>query len=218
MDADVKDRVVMWCRQEGLLRDQLDDPRARWHIRASAPAAIARSVNGCPLDVVDVSQSIEDAERIVVYAGLDLDPALVDALRSGGIGELVRDLEMTLASRPEAFLLDYADGALRSVVVLEEIYPDGLTKDRLMRALRGVHKSVVLALWTLRPSLERAGYKLEIDEGRPAPGGRGVAPLAAETPVPAPDLTTCASCGAALRRAARFCTVCGTPVSGEGAS
>ena len=239
MDAiEVKRRVYDWCRQEDLFGEEVEDEKTTFHIKVRPPTGggAVDGAAGRALDALEVVQPKLDADKIVVFTGVNFDEELMAPVRLNPFYEdVIRNLEMTLESRPEAYLLDVSDGLLKSILIMDEIFFDGLTKDRFMKSLRSTNKTLVLSFWILTPILDAIQLPDEGASAKPSPGYEGadqgaVARAAEETELPSsrsdaippedrraperPAGPCCPNpaCGGPLRPGVRFCTACGTPV------
>lgn len=208
MAVDMKQRIRTWCEQEGLFQEEIEDDTLAFRLRVVAPATARKPPGQFNIDVLDITQPKADSDRIVVTAGIEFDESFSGPMRHfEGADEVMLNLEMTLDSRPELYLVDYIEGVLRSVIVFEEIFEDGLTKDRLMRALRSVNKTLVVALWVLRPLIRDLGGDPDAIVGAESPEQLAPAPEAEDSAG-----ERCPDCGAELPPAGRFCSHCGARV------
>jgi hypothetical protein len=162
MIADVKQTIRQWCEQERLFQEEIPDDTVAFRYRVIAPATAGRRPGEPNIDILDIVKAKEDGDRIVVTSGIEFDETLSSSMKSfQGAEEIMLNLEMILDSRNELYFVDYSDGILKSITVFEEIFEDGLTKDRLMRAIRGVNKTLVVALWEIRPLIEALGADVD---------------------------------------------------------
>jgi hypothetical protein len=223
MELPVKERIRKWCEETGLFKEEVEDEKSFFHFKVIAPARAATNTELLTINTIDISQSKIDGDKIITQAGIAFDKSFITPMKSlSERQDIVYDLYMTLDSRPESYFIDYSDGIIKSIVVFEEIYMDGLSKDRLITAVKGVNKSLVLALWILRPVLEELANKSDSDQtsttvddkagpnikrpvdnieskprAGPASGGEKFAAF-------------CSKCGKPNEKKARFCTGCGS--------
>jgi hypothetical protein len=202
MELPVKERIRKWCEETGLFKEEVEDEKSFFHFKVSAPARAATNTDTLTINTIDISQPKIDSDKIITQAGIAFEKSLMLSLQSlSERQDIVYDLYITLDSRPESYFIDYADGTIKSIVVFEEIYMDGLSKDRLITAIKGVNKSLVLALWILRPVLEELANKpgkIESKSGMEAiSGSEKIAAF-------------CSRCGKPNEKKSRFCTSCGS--------
>lgn len=211
--APIKEQLLHWCKQEHLLIDDVADAKARFRLKLRPPG---RSVSPAESDVLHVHQPLDSDDRVVVSAGIAFDQSFAAPMRAvPNRDDIVLALEAALDGLTESYVVDYSDGFLRSFVVYDEIFADGLTKDRFIRALRSVHRGLLVALWTLRPMIEAAGGDIDArlglpEEDQPTHVGAATGSSAADGQRQASD---CARCGAALPAGVRFCGACGAAVA-----
>lgn len=215
MAVDMKQRIRTWCEQVGLFQEEIEDDTLAFRLRVVAPATARKAPGEFNIDVLDITQPKEDSDRVVVTAGIEFDESFSGPMKEfEGADEVMLNLEMTLDSRRELYLVDYTDGVLRSVIVFEEIFEDGLTKDRLMRALRSVNKTLVVALWVLRPLIRDLGADPDTMLDVESPEEVTAAAAAEGHPRAAEEVADrqCPDCGVELPGAGRFCSHCGARV------
>jgi hypothetical protein len=223
MELPVKERIRKWCEETGLFKEEVEDEKSFFHFKVIAPARAAINTDSLNINTIDISQPKIDSDKIITQAGIAFEKSFMAPLKSlSERQDIVYDLYMTLDSRPESYFIDYSDGIIKSIVVFEEIYMDGLSKDRLVTAVKGVNKSLVLALWILRPVLEELAGKSESGRVSTATGdttGPDVYRPAEKTeskPGMEPASTRekiaafCSKCGKPNEKKARFCTSCGS--------
>ncbi|MFC1946625.1 DUF2299 family protein [Chloroflexota bacterium] len=218
MDISIRNKIYQWVREGNIFQGEYEEKGNIFHIKVTAPGKSTITPETIDLSTVDIQQSEQDNDMITVSAGVQFDKEFINPIQSfNNADEVIFELNMALESRPESYFIDYDDdGVLKSIVVVEEIYFDGLTKDRLFRAIRGVNKSIILALWVLRPLIDSLGIdteKLIFDDE--------TAEEAKETDDSHIVIDEsfiagfCPVCGKENKKKAKFCTKCGASLEEE---
>jgi hypothetical protein len=218
MDTSIKNKIIQWLQEGNIFQGELADKGNVFHFKVTAPGKSTVTPETIDISTVDIQQSEQDNDMITVSAGVQFDEEFISPIKSfNNADEVIFELNVALESRPESYYIDYDDdGLLRSIVVVEEIYFDGLTKDRLFRAIRGVNKSIVLALWVLRPLIDLLGIDTEKlvfdDETAEDTGKTDDSHIVIEESSIA---GFCPVCGKENKKQAKFCTKCGASLEEE---
>ena len=144
---DVKKQVRKWFEEEDMFEDEVDDPKSVFNYVINYPVNIQHRMN--------VIQPKDGKDKVMVLSGARFEPETVERMRGmpgPELEDLMWDLRLTLCARPTEFELSRGkeNGAPEAVLISTLIYSDGLTKDRLMGAVRDVYKSKLIALWKIR--------------------------------------------------------------------
>lgn len=218
MDTSIRNKIYQWLQEGNIFQGEFEDKENIFHFKVTAPGKSTVTPETIDLSTVDIQQSDQDNDMITVSTGVQFDKDFINPIQSfNNADEVIFELNMALESRPESYFIDYDDdGILKSIVVVEEIYFDGLTKDRLFRAIRGVNKSIILALWILRPLIDLLGIDTEklifddetteedkeTDESHPVIDESSIASF-------------CPVCGKENKKKEKFCTKCGASLEEE---
>jgi hypothetical protein len=219
VSVSVRDRIYQWTVDEKIFKEELQDEKATFHFRVTAPGKQDNNPDNLALNLVDISQPAVDRDKIVVSGGIAFDPKMMTGIKSvSNAEEVLFELNTALEARPEAYYIDYGENrAIKSIVIVEEIFFDGLTKDRLFRALRGVNKGLVVSIWVLRPLLEAIGGigNITIESGQTAATPQK-APVE-NVPIKSPEqlVKTESAKLESGQETAKFCPQCGKPNTGS---
>jgi len=225
LSISIRDRIFQWCQEEKVFKEEIKDEKATFHFRVAAPGKAIDKTDAAGLGVIDISQPVLEHDKIVVSGGIAFDPKFMARAKSiSNADDVLFELNMALENRPESYFIDYGEGrVIKSIVVVEEIFFDGLTKDRLFRTLRGINKSLIISLWVLRPLIEALGGDakklIEVEEPAAQPVAEKVSAAVTATAPQAPSMKTeeekpevakfCPKCGRLNAEGARFCPACG---------
>ena len=219
MEIPVKEKIKQWCQEVQLFKEEIVDERTSFHFRVLAPNKGSLDVTSFDFSTIDIIQPAGENDVVIVQAGISFDEDFMAYMKTLQESEqLIFDLHMTLESRPESYLLDHTDNVIKTLVVFEEIFFDGLTKDRLITAIKGVNKSLILALWILRPTLEvlsgvsDSGSLIDSDDNDVDISADDTVDIAVTAKESA---GFCPECGKENKKKAKFCTKCGASLEEE---
>lgn len=208
MQPEIKQKILTWCQQARIFQEEVEDQSVQFRLRVRAPSVPAKQVGEYTIDVLDIVRPKENGDSLIVTSGIEFDEAFAAPMKSfPGAEDILFNLEMILDGRDELYLVDTRDGVLRSIIIFEEIFDDGLTKDRLMRALRGVNKTLVVALWVIRDLISALGASPEQMVGMDEK--TSISPSVMEAG-PEVTLVRCPACGMINEAKHSFCTQCGS--------
>lgn len=144
---DVKTKVRKWCEEEGLFDEEIEDPQAVFNYAINYPKGLNHKIN--------IIQPKKGDDKVIVLSGSRFESRIVSELRNISreeLDDLLWDIRISLCSRPTEFELKISEDSAvpESLFVNYPIFLDGLTKHRLMTAIRDVYKSKLLAFWKIR--------------------------------------------------------------------
>lgn len=144
---DMSKLVKRWCEEEGLFDEEAEDPKSAFNYVINYPTELQHKMN--------ILQPADSKDKVVVISGTRFDPEMVERMRAlpqPELENLLWDIRLTLCGRPTEFELRKPEGQEipEAVVVSAWVFSDGLTKDRLMAAIRDVYKSKLLAVWKIQ--------------------------------------------------------------------
>jgi len=142
---DIKQKVLKWCKEENIFKEDREDPNAKFNIGINFPENIPHGMN--------VIQPKEREDRILILCGTSVSPGHIEKMKSTAkkeLDEFLWDLRFTLGSKAAEFELRFSDGIPDLILITAPIYSDGLTKDKFMATLREVYKSKLFAVWKIQ--------------------------------------------------------------------
>lgn len=138
----VRDKIKTWLVQEGLFKAELEDESLNFQIAAEYPAGSGRYLS--------VIQPKEHEDMIVIISRIMLAESHQKAFAALPIPEKERlkwQMRFDLLFQDSSFEIQPAGADMRSIRFNREIYYDGLTKDRLMQAIRENFKCELYVVW-----------------------------------------------------------------------
>ncbi len=135
-------KIRSWLTQEELFREMVKEDGLRFHIAAEYPAKSGRHVS--------VLQPMNRNDMIVVFSRIRLADAHKLAIRAMPAGDqerLIWKLRYDLLFQESSFELELNQGYLDGIHFTRDIYYDGLTKNRLLEAIRENFKCELYVVW-----------------------------------------------------------------------
>ena len=136
----IEQTVLLWLNEEKILRKLQEGDGTIFHYIVSWrnwPASIVRSETFRTSVMIAHEVPQNQKDRM-----LALDP--------GVLANFVVELKLGIAGHDCGFDMGKDDaGALDKIVIVEDVYDDGLTRDRLMQALRKAHRARMHFMWSI---------------------------------------------------------------------
>lgn len=136
------DKLIAWLSQEGLLKEQVQDEKLSFHLACEYPARSGRHVN--------IIQPKGREDVVIVFSRIRLSDTHKRALHSlhpKTKERLLWDMRYALLFRESSFEMEPSGGDLESIRFTREIFYDGLTKNKLMEALKENLKCELYVVW-----------------------------------------------------------------------
>jgi hypothetical protein len=141
-------RLEQWLREDGYTVTRQPDPRMRFLLIATTPTGLR----------LTVSQRTTFKDRVEVNAKVDLElyQALFTGVAADARARFLWDLRFAYLAQHVLFEMEPSDSP-RFVILLRNLWYDGLTKDRFMSAVQRVVEGVTLTLWKLQQRFGSVG-------------------------------------------------------------
>ncbi len=135
-------KITAWLTQEGLFKERVQDEKLSFHLACEYPAHSGRHVN--------VIQPKGREDVVIVFSRIRLADSHKKALQ--GLHPKARerfmwDMRYALLFRESSFEMEPPGEDLESIRFTREIFYDGLTKNKLMEALRENLKCELFVVW-----------------------------------------------------------------------
>lgn len=135
-------KIKAWLTQEGLFKEQVQDENLSFHLAAEYPARSGRHVS--------IIQPKNREDMIAVFSRIRLAEVHRKALSAMPLKEkeqFLWSMRYDLLFQESSFEMEPRGGDLESIHFTREIYYDGLTKNKLMEALRENFKCELYVVW-----------------------------------------------------------------------
>ncbi len=201
------DTVLKWVTAEGYTIQPQKEPGFSSFYAISSSAESGHRLS--------ISQAANE-DKIVVAGGVKIDSPDQTKL-SGFPVEMRRQILAALAwlmyGRSVFFRIDENDGVVKSITFSQNIYSDGLTKDRLMKSIADMFMTEALLLIQITSYLDQAS---KFDPTRPIHSDERETRVPKEEPAGKSwkivDVSShiCPNCRKELPLGMKFCKYCGT--------
>ena len=153
----IENKVQKWLSDEGYFRQKVADDNTNFHFIINYPEG----------HVLDVIQPKGKDDLIVIGCATNVSPEHLSKIRklSGEKREkFIWDFRFLLNKQFVDFQLDHPDNILQGFVITEEIYEDGLSKDRLISTVKKIFRAKLQGIWKIQmkfgiPEEEQQGHQ-----------------------------------------------------------
>jgi len=139
---ETRDKIRAWLAQEALFKEELVEENLYFQLAAEYPAKSGRHLS--------VIQPKNHEDMIVVFSRIRLAEAHKRALSAMPPKErerLIWQMRYDLLFQDSSFEMESEGNDLQSIRFTREIYYDGLTKNKLMEAIRDNFKCELYVVW-----------------------------------------------------------------------
>ena len=128
--------------EEGILKDKIEDENANFHYIIEYPKGNA----------IDLIQPKGKDDLLILGCATEISPdqrQLIKATDAKTRQELNWNIRFIINDFLMDFELYHPDDVLEKFVIIDEIYTDGLTKDRLISTIKKIFKVKLRCIWIL---------------------------------------------------------------------
>lgn len=139
----IENKVQKWLSDEGYFRQKVPDDNTNFHFIINYPDD----------HVLDVIQPKGKDDLIVIGCATNVSPEHLSEIRKLSPDKrekFVWDFRFLLNNHFVDFQLDHPDNVLRGFVITEEIYEDGLSKDRLISSVKKIFRAKLQGIWKIQ--------------------------------------------------------------------
>lgn len=139
----IENKVQKWLSDVGIFRQKVPDDNTNFHFIVHYPED----------NVMDVIQPKGIEDLILIGCATNVSPehsSEMKHLPDSKKEEFIWDLRYMLNSKEVDFQLAHPNNVLESFLITSEIYGDGLTKDRLMYAIKTVFRAKIQCVWKIQ--------------------------------------------------------------------
>lgn len=141
--SEIENKVQKWFSDEGLFRQKVPDDNANFHFIINYPEG----------HVLDVIQPKGKNDMILIACATNVSPEHQVEIRK--LSPEKRDMFMwefrfLLNNQSVDFQLQHPDNVLQSFLITEEIFEDGLSKDRLISSVKKIFRAKLQGIWKIQ--------------------------------------------------------------------
>lgn len=139
----VENKVQKWLSDEGYFRQKVPDDNTNFHFIINYPDG----------HVMDIIQPKGKEDLIVIGCATNVSPehiSEINTLPDDKKEKFIWDFRFLLNGQFVDFQLDHPNNILQSFVITEEIYEDGLSKDRLISSIKKIFRAKLQGIWKIQ--------------------------------------------------------------------
>lgn len=139
----MQDKVQKWLSDEGLFRQKISDQNANFHFMINYPEG----------HVFDVIQPSGKSDMILIACATNVSPEHQTEIRLLDMDKrekFIWDFRFLLNVHSVDFQLQHPENVLTSFLITDEIYEDGLSKDRLISSIKKIFRAKLQGIWKIQ--------------------------------------------------------------------
>jgi hypothetical protein len=139
----IENKVQKWLSDEGLFRQKVPDDNANFHFIINYPQD----------HVLDVIQPKGKEDVVLIACATNVSPehqSEIKKLKAKKREQFMWDFRFLLNSQLVDFQLQHPENILQSFLITEEIFEDGLSKDRLISTVKKIFRAKLQGIWKIQ--------------------------------------------------------------------
>lgn len=139
----IENKVQKWLSDEGLFRQKVPDENTNFHFIINYPEG----------HVLDVIQPKGKEDMVLIACATNVSPehqTEIRKLSNKKREEFIWDIRFLLNNQFVDFQLQHPDNILQNFVITEEIFDDGLNKDRLISTVKKIFRAKLQGIWKIQ--------------------------------------------------------------------
>jgi hypothetical protein len=139
----IENKVQKWLSDEGFFRQKVADDNTNFHFIINYPEG----------HVLDVIQPKRKDDLIIIGCATNVSPEHLSKIRElpdDKKEKFIWDFRFLLNGQFVDFQLEHPNNVLQSFVITEEIYEDGLSKDRLISTVKKIFRAKLQGIWKIQ--------------------------------------------------------------------
>ncbi|MEN6292040.1 MAG: DUF2299 family protein [Methanobacterium sp.] len=139
----IESKVQKWLSDEGLFRQKVPDDNTNFHFMINYPEG----------HVLDIIQPKGKDDMVLIACATNVSPEHqneIKKLSNKKREDFIWDIRFLLNSQFVDFQLQHPDNILQNFVITEEIFEDGLNKDRLISTVKKIFRAKLQGIWKIQ--------------------------------------------------------------------
>jgi len=139
----IENKVQKWLSDEGLFRQKVPDENANFHFVINYPEG----------HILDVIQPKGKEDMVLIACATNVSPehqTEIRKLKPEKKDEFIWELRFLLNSQFVDFQLQHPENILQSFLITDEIFEDGLSKDRLISSVKTIFRAKLHGIWKIQ--------------------------------------------------------------------
>jgi hypothetical protein len=157
----MKDRIKGWLVEEEMFVREIEDSHSRFRFLTMFPTD----------HYMEVAQPLASPDMVVIVSPTSVSPEhreIMERSRPEQRAEFIWALRFVMNTLAVDFEMDHPENILGKFTITDQIYEDGLSKDRLMAAIRKIWRANLQVVWILQKEYGGPGPTEK------EPGGEGM--------------------------------------------
>ena len=139
----IEDNVQKWLSDEGLFRQKIPDENANFHFIINYPEG----------HVLDVLQPKGKNDMVLIACATNVSPEHQTEIRLLDLekrDKFMWEFRFLLNNHNVDFQLQHPENVLQGFLITDEIYEDGLTKDKLISSVKKIFRAKLQGVWKIQ--------------------------------------------------------------------
>ena len=139
----IENKVQKWFSDEGLFRQKVPDDNANFHFMINYPEG----------HVLDVIQPKGKNDMVLIACATNVSPEHqneIKKLNQEKREKFMWEFRFLLNNQFVDFQLQHPENVLQSFLITDEIFEDGLNKDRLISTVKKIFRAKLQGIWKIQ--------------------------------------------------------------------
>lgn len=139
----IENKVQKWLSDEGLFRQKVPDENANFHFVINYPEG----------HILDVIQPKGKEDMVLIACATNVSPehqTEIRKLKPEKKDKFIWEFRFLLNSQFVDFQLQHPENILQSFLITDEIFEDGLSKDRLISSVKKIFRAKLDGIWKIQ--------------------------------------------------------------------
>lgn len=141
--SEIENKVQKWLSDEGFFRQKVPDDSANFHFIINYPEG----------HILDVIQPKGKEDMVLIACATNVSPEHQTEIRKLKLEKkmnLIWEFRFLLNNQFVDFQLQHPENILQSFLITDEIFEDGLSKDRLISSVKKIFRAKLQGIWKIQ--------------------------------------------------------------------
>jgi len=141
--SEIENKVQKWLSDEGFFRQKVPDDNANFHFIINYPED----------HILDVIQPKGKEDMVLIACATNVSPehqAKIRKLKLEKKENFMWEFRFLLNGQFVDFQLQHPENILQSFLITDEIFEDGLSKDRLISSVKKIFRAKLQGIWKIQ--------------------------------------------------------------------
>ena len=139
----IENKIQKWLSDEGLFRQKVPDDNANFHFMINYPEG----------HVLDIIQPKGKDDMVLIACATNVSPehqTEIRKLNTEKKEKFMWEFRFLLNNQFVDFQLQHPENILQSFLITDEIFEDGLSKDRLISSVKKIFRAKLQGIWKIQ--------------------------------------------------------------------